>query len=404
MTSGSPAQGRMQWLALVAVLVLSINLRPVAVSVGPVLTDITADLSLGPTTAGLLTSLPSLCFALFGALTPEISRRIGMQFTVGAAIVALIVGQLSRAWVDSGWAFLLLSVLALAGMATCNVLLPSLVRHHFPGRVGLATALYSLVLSVGVTSASIGTVPLANALGGWRAAFTAAVAIAVAAAVCWVPMLRHNTGRHGRSTSAGHVGFAAVARTRMGWLMALFFGLQSTYAYTIFGWLPTVYQDAGMSQVNAGLMLGIATGVGIPLAFWVPRYTAQKQAPVGLFLAIMGCLAVGLFGLLYDPMTLPWLWAVFLALGTASFPLILALLGMRSRTPSGTTALSSFTQSTGYTIAAFGPVTFGAIGGLTGSWTVSVWILVALMVPMTIAGYVCCHKWYIEDQLRPSGQ
>lgn len=396
-SAGSPTQRRTFWFALVAVLVLAFNLRPVAVSVGPVLTDITADLALSPTIAGLLTSLPSLCFAVFGALTPEISRRLGMHFTVGAAIAALIIGQFTRTLVDSGWAFLLLSILALGGMATCNILLPSLVRHHFPGRVGLATALYSLLLSMGVTTASIGTVPLANALGGWRAAFTAAVAIAVAAAVCWVPMLRHNTGRHSRSSPTGHLGFATIARTRMGWVMAVFFGLQSTYAYTIFGWLPTVYQDAGMSQINAGLMLGIATGVGIPLAFWVPRYAAQKQAPVGLFLAIMACLAVGLFGLLYDPMTLPWLWSVFLALGTASFPLILALLGMRSRTPSGTTALSGFTQSVGYTIAAFGPVAFGALGGLTGSWTVSLWILVALMVPMTIAGYFSCRKWFIED-------
>lgn len=404
-SAGSSTQPRSFWLALVAVLVLAFNLRPVAVSVGPVLTDITADLALSPTVAGLLTSLPSLCFAVFGALTPEISRRLGMHFTVGAALAALIVGQFARTLVDTGWAFLALSILALGGMATCNILLPSLVRHHFPGRVGLATALYSLLLSVGVTAASIGTVPLANALGGWRAAFTAGVLIAVAAAVCWVPMLRHNTGRRARSSSGDHIGFGAIARTRMGWMMAVFFGLQSTYAYTIFGWLPTVYQDAGMSQVNAGLMLGIATGVGIPLAFWVPRYAVQKQAPVGLFLVIMGCLAVGLFGLLYDPMMLPWLWAVFLALGTASFPLILALLGMRSRTPNGTTALSGFTQSMGYTIAAFGPVAFGALGGLTGSWTVSLWILVALMVPMTIAGYFSCRKWFIEDYVTdPSGQ
>lgn len=398
-SSGSSPQGRTHWLVLLAVLVLAFNLRPVAVSVGPVLTDITADLSLGATTAGLLTSLPTVCFAVFGALTPEISRRIGMHFTVAAGLVALITGQFARAWVESGWAFLLLSILALGGMATCNILLPSLVRHHFPGRVGLATALYSLLMSVGVTAASIGTVPLANALGGWRAAFTAGVAVAVAAAVCWIPMLAHNSGRHARASATGHIGFGAVARTRMGWAMAVFFGLQSTYAYTIFGWLPTVYQDAGMTQVNAGVMLGIATGVGIPLAFWVPRYAVRKQAPVGLFLTIMGCLAVGLFGLLYDPMTLPWLWAVFLALGTASFPLILALLGMRSRSSGGTTALSSFTQSVGYLIAAFGPVVFGALGGLTGTWTLSLWILVALMVPMTVAGYFSCRVWFIEDHM-----
>ncbi|MCC2592592.1 MFS transporter [Tessaracoccus sp. OS52] len=401
-TAGTPAAGgRTHWLALIAVLVLAFNLRPVAVSVGPVLTDISADLGLTGTTAGLLTSLPSVCFAVFGALTPEISRRLGMHYTVGLALAALIAGQLARAWVTSGWAFLLLSILALAGMATCNILLPSLVRHHFPLKVGLATSLYSLTLSIGVTAASIGTVPLANALGGWRAAFTAGIAIAVAAAICWIPMLRHNAGRHGRTRSTEHVGFGSVARTRMGWVMAVFFGLQSTHAYTIFGWLPTVYMDAGMSQFDAGLMLGIATGVGIVPAFMVPRYAARVAEPVSLFLVIMAFLAAGFIGLLVDPMTLPWLWSVFLALGTSSFPLILALLGLRSRTPSGTTALSGFTQSLGYTIAAFGPLLFGALGGVTGSWTLSLSIQLALVVPMTIAGYFACRRWYIEDEVRP---
>ena len=141
-------------VALVAILVLAFNLRPVATSVGPVLAQITRDLNMGGVTAGLLTSLPALCFAVFGALAPAIASRIGPHRTIGVALVALVVGQAGRAWVPSAWAFLLLSVVALAGMALSNVLLPSLVRLHFPTRIGLATSLYSLSLTLGVTAAS----------------------------------------------------------------------------------------------------------------------------------------------------------------------------------------------------------------------------------------------------------
>lgn len=389
------------WLALVAVLVLAFNLRPVAVSVGPVLTDISATLGMGGTVAGVLTSLPAICFAVFGALAPELSRRLGMHVTVGIALAALIVGQAARAWVSTPWAFLALSVLALAGMAMCNILLPGLVRLHFPDRIGLATSLYSLTISLGVTVASIGTVPLAHALGGWRAAFTAGVTIALAAGLCWLPMLRYNTGRHARALT-GDITIGKVARTRMGWFMAVMFGLQSAHAYSIFGWLPTIYMDAGMDQLTAGLMLGIATGVGIPPAFLVPRYAVRHQQPVGLFLVIMGFLVTGFTGLIVAPLTLPWLWAVCLALGTASFPLILALLGMRSRTPHGTTALSGFTQSVGYAIAAFGPVVMGMLHEQTNSWTPSLLVQLSLVVPMTVVGIFCCRRWYIEDEVRPA--
>ena len=44
---------------------------------------------------------------------------------------------------------LALSLLALGGMATANVLLPSLVKLHFPDRVGLMTSIYSTALAIG---------------------------------------------------------------------------------------------------------------------------------------------------------------------------------------------------------------------------------------------------------------
>jgi len=57
-------------------------------------------------------------------------------------------------------------------MATANVLLPSLVKRHFPHRIGLLTAIYSTALAVGLTLASILMVPISElgAHGGsaWR--------------------------------------------------------------------------------------------------------------------------------------------------------------------------------------------------------------------------------------------
>ncbi|MFD0867180.1 MFS transporter, partial [Tessaracoccus lubricantis] len=177
-----------RWWPLVALLALAFNLRPVAVAVGPVLTEISADIGLTGLSAGMLTSLPTLCFAVFGAMAPWIARRVGAHRSILVSLVMLIIGQAGRLLVDDPPSFLLLSMLALAGMAQANVLLPSLVRRHYPNHVGMATALYSLVLTIGVTLAGSATVPMAHALGGWRAALAAGVVIAVASLVCWLPL------------------------------------------------------------------------------------------------------------------------------------------------------------------------------------------------------------------------
>lgn len=387
-----------RWWPLVALLALAFNLRPVAVSVGPVLAEISGDIGLSGSLAGLLTSLPTICFAVFGALAPAVARRFGDHMAIGIALVLLIVGQLGRLMVDGSASFLLLSMVALSGMALANVLMPSLVRRHYPGRIGMATALYSLTMTIGVTLASATTVPLANALGGWRAAFVAWVIAATAALLCWLPLLGQREPV--RSHELARVTLGQIARTRLGWALAVFFGIQSSQAYSIFGWLPSVYRSAGLDEVQAGLMLGIATGVGILPAFLIPAYVARTKNPSVLFVSLMVFLVAGYLGLLLAPTSAPWLWAVFLALGTASFPLLLALFGTRARTPVATAALSGFAQSVGYVIATLGPLSFGILHARTDSWTPSIVLQLVLVVPMLIAGLYACRPLLVEDQLR----
>ncbi len=386
-----------RWWPLVALLALAFNLRPVAVSVGPVLAEISGDIGLSGSLAGLLTSLPTICFAVFGALAPAVARRFGDHLAIGIALVLLIVGQVGRLMVDGSASFLLLSMVALSGMALANVLMPSLVRRHYPGRIGMATALYSLTMTIGVTLASATTVPLANALGGWRAAFVAWVVAAAAALLCWLPLLGQREPV--RSHELARVTLGQIARTRLGWALAVFFGIQSSQAYSIFGWLPSVYRSAGLDEVQAGLMLGIATGVGIIPAFLIPAYAARTRNPSVLFVSLMVFLVAGYLGLMLAPTSAPWLWAVFLALGTASFPLLLALFGTRARTPVATAALSGFAQSVGYVIATLGPLSFGILHARTDSWTPSIVLQLVLVVPMLIAGLYACRPLLVEDQL-----
>ena len=61
-------------LVVLGIVVLAFNLRPAASSVGPLLEEIRAGVPLGDTQAGILTTLPVICFAVVGGLAPRLAR------------------------------------------------------------------------------------------------------------------------------------------------------------------------------------------------------------------------------------------------------------------------------------------------------------------------------------------
>ena len=156
------------------------------------------------------------------------------------ALVAVVLGLVLRSLTHSAPLFLLFSSLALSGMATANVLLPSLVKRHFPQHVGKMTAAYTTSMAIGLTTASVTTVPVASqfAAEGWRAGLGVWALVALVAVLPWLVLARE--GRDPHASAAGSIGLRDVARTRLGWAMASFFGLQSLQAYAVFGWFAQV--------------------------------------------------------------------------------------------------------------------------------------------------------------------
>lgn len=375
---------------------LALNLRPAAVSVGPVLAEVSDGLAMSHTLAGVLTSLPVVAFAGFGALAPGLARAVGVHRVTLLSLVVVAAGLGLRAVVDSPAAFLALSMVALAGMAAANVLLPSLVKLHFPDRVGAVTAIYTTALAIGLTGALTLTVPIADTYGGWRIGLGVWAIVALVAALPWLFMVGHD--QH-PDAEPHDIRLAQVARTRLGLAMALFFGLQSLQAYAVFGWFAQLWRDNGYSATHAGLLLGVVAAVSIPLSSWIPAAAARRTDQRGVLLAVMACYPVGYIGLILAPHSLAILWALLVGIGACTFPLILTMIGLRSRTPAGTAALSGFTQSAGYLLAAVGPFTVGAIYDATGGWTWPLAFLLALTVPQLLIGLYAAQPRFIEDEL-----
>jgi CP family cyanate transporter-like MFS transporter len=383
-------------LVLAAVLLLSTNLRPAAVSVGPVLDELRDGLGMGPASAGLLTSLPVLAFAIFGALAPAAARWVGPHRVTLLALLAVVLGLAGRAVVDQESAFLALSLLATGGMAMANVLIPSLVRLHFPDRIGLLTALYTTALAIGLTAAFLLTVPVADAFGSWRYGIGMWAILAAVAAVPWLGLARRDEAL---DAPVRDVSFGDIARTRLGWAMTCFFGLQSLMAYAVFGWFATLWRDAGFGAGTASALVGIVAAMSIPLSFLLPQAVAREGDQRWVLVLVMACYPVAYLGLLVAPHALAVLWAVVLGAALTTFPIVLTYIGLRTRTAGATAALSGWTQSTGYLLAALGPFGIGVLHDATGGWTVPLLVLTALSIPLFAVGIYAGRPVHIEDQL-----
>ncbi|WP_234392586.1 CynX/NimT family MFS transporter [Streptomyces sp. XY152] len=397
-------------LLVVGIVLAAFNLRPAITSLGALLEEVRDGLGMSGSVAGLLTSVPPLCFAVFGVTAPRLARRFGAGAVVCAGMAAIGAGLLIRPYVGGTAAFLATSALALMGIAVSNVLMPVIVKRRFPDRVGSMTGLYSMALALGTATAAAVTVPLTDALGGnWRSGLAVWAALAAAAVLPWLPFVREREreqdgarGARNERAASAEAPVLRVTRSRTAWALAVFFGLQATAAYITMGWMAQIFRDAGVPAGRAGLLLAVTMVMGVPLAFVIPRLATRlpHQGPIVLALGASGL--VGYAGLYLAPAAGAWAWAVLLGIANCAFPLALTMVGMRARTGAGVAQLSAFAQSTGYLISIPGPLLVGVLYQHSGGWGLPIALMAGLMIPQTIMGVLAGRDRTVEDEATTS--
>jgi CP family cyanate transporter-like MFS transporter len=395
----SPAADHRRGLLLigVAIVLTGLNLRTAVTSIGPVLREIEHGLGISSGLAGLVTTMPVLCFAAIGFAGPGLSARFRDSHVLSGALATMAAGLVVRAVAPAFWLFLLGTVLAMVGGALGNVLLPSLVKRYFPARTGLMVGAYSTAMSVGATVAAVSTAPIAAAAGngGWRWALGVWAMFALVAAGPWL-FVRANPGAS-RGTHVA-VRLRDLRHSRMALALMVFFGVQGLEAYIVIGWSASYLRDAGLSAAAAGLLLGLNQVIGIPLSALIPALTVRPRAQRPLLFGFMACYAIGWVGLWVAPGT-AWLWMIVLSMAMACFPMILTLIGLRARTPETTAALSTYVQSFGYLISAVGPVLVGVLLGATGSYVPMFVLVLAGVVVLVVTGWFMTRERYADDEV-----
>jgi CP family cyanate transporter-like MFS transporter len=372
----------------IALLLIGANLRAAITGVGPVLEIIRQDLGLSAAAAGLLASLPVLIFAVFAPLA-RLARHFGAERMILAGLLLLLVGLVVRS-VDGVPALFAGTFVLAVGIAATNVLLPVVIKQHYPDSVPSMTMAYATVMGAMASLASGVTIPLAEWLpGGWRASLASWAVLAALAWVLWLPHARHAAPAAPEQRPAGstaHGGGRPAWRTAVAWQVTGFMGLQSTVFYTSVTWFPVILAEAGFSAAAAGWLLtlyqvaALLGGMAVPVL--IRRFRDQRGIAVGMATLMV----VAILGVLLAP---GWsaLWVTVLGFGSGpALILALSFMGLRALNQESAAMLSLMANGVGYFIASFGPVVFGMVHDFTGGWTAAMLGLVGIAACMGLFG------------------
>ena len=408
-------------LAFTGIVLVAFSLRSAVASLSPILAEIEADFAVPSWILGLIGAAPPVCFAVFGIVTPALERRFGLERLAVAAMVVATGAMVARALASDALALLLGTAVLFAAIGVGNVVLPPLIKKYFPDRVGTMTGLYSSLLAVAAFVPPLVAVPVADA-AGWRFSLGMWAVFALAAIVPWVAQLvvdareraagRAAAARGLDGNGAGDAVGAVVEideptprvlgrlpRIPLAWALAVTFAISSASVYACFAWLPVVLVEmAGVSHAAAGALLSLFGAMGLPWSILVPMAVTRWNRVGVVYVVALVAGVAGVLGMVLAPTAATVLWVVLLGTPQGLFPAVLVMIQRRSRTHEGAVALSSFSQSIGYAIAAIFPLAFAVLHETTGGWQAPLVLLGVLFLFAIPAGYVVTHTRTIEEE------
>jgi CP family cyanate transporter-like MFS transporter len=361
------------------ILLVSFNLRPSITAVGPLIPLIRDDLGLSNGWAGFLTTLPLLTFATFSLFAAGIGKRLGLARAILLALLILLAGSVWR--VAGGRLSLFLGTgLTGIGIVICNVLLIPLIKKRMPGKLGLVTASYTTGMSLFAAIGSGISAPIAADWGwGWRGSLLFWVGLLVIGIAVWFPQIHFDKSTS--PTISAQNTKVNVWKSRLAWNVCLFMGVQSMLYFTIIAWLPDMLVARGYSLGRAGLILSLMQVVGLVGSFFSPMLAVRYRNQVGMVVVIGLLYLVGFSSLLSTLPLVNYAGLTLAGLGLgASVSLAYTMIGLRTDSEQSTTALSGMVQSTGYYMAALGPVLFGVAFDILGNWN----LLIGLMLVCSV--------------------
>jgi CP family cyanate transporter-like MFS transporter len=386
-------------LLVTAIVVLALNLRGPVVAVSAVLEPIQAELGINAGTAGLLTSLPVLCFGLGTPVASVLLARTGLGRGVSIALVVLLIGIVVRS-LDGLPSALVGTVLIGLGITVANVAVPVVIGRDLPQWSGAVLGIYTAALNVGSMITLSFTVPIADVVG-WRIALVAwGALVVVGMAVWWYATRAPVRVREPVPVKAADDSAASHAPDdRVWWRRPVVWGLTigfSGQAFAYYGataWLPLLLGDElGLAPGAAAASSSIFQIAALVGAFGVPVLLRVCPGPRTVVLIVTAAWFTLPLGLLF---ALP-LWPVWCGIAGAAqgggLVVVFALVVSRSRDLAESRQMSALVQGGGYVVASTGPAVIGAVHEATGTWSIPLLVILTATVLFCVATTVSATR------------
>lgn len=386
-------------IIVTGIIVVAFNLRPSITSVGPLIGTIRDQLGLSNWSAGMLTSLPLIAFAVMSPLVAKLSNRFTNERVMLLGLFMLFIGITLRSMTIISLLFAGTLLIGL-GIAICNVLLPSVIKEKFPMQVALMTSIYSTAMGIFAATASGLSVPIAEGLHlGWQVALIVWAIPALLGIIIWIYLAKQSTD-HYRVFYQPIIEQKRIWRSPLAWQVAAFMGFQSFLFYVTISWMPEILQAYGISAAAAGWMLSFLQFIGLPASFIVPVLAGKYRSQHGIVLAMGLFSIIGYTGLLLGKSNIVMVVSIIL-IGfslSGTFALALTLLGMRARNGKQAAQLSGMAQSFGYVLAAIGPFLIGYLYDKTQTWDIPLLTLISVAIIVVVFGFGAGRDKYVFDE------
>lgn len=360
---------------LLAIIIASLNLRPIITSVAPLLGSLQSELGMSGLLASLLTTLPVFCMGIFAPAATKLRDRLGLERTIFFAVLLITLATAARGIIGSAAMLVISAFVGGVGISLAGPLLSGFIKKYFPTKPSLVS-LYSAAMTVGAALASALSVPIFEASGH---SFTLALScwslLGVVALVVWAFFLRE------KGTRGNVVKTRLPLRNKRALLLTIFFGLMASMFYTVTAWISPIAHSFGYSKTGSAMMLTIFTIVQVPVSLIIPGLAA-KTGKRRFFL--ITCSVFELAGVIMLLLHLPMLPAVIcLGIGAGGlFPLALMLPIVETNSSEEAGSWSAMSQCGGYIIGAMGPMLVGVIYDHAGSFKAALLAMLVIVLVM----------------------
>lgn len=394
-------------LILMALIGLALNLRSPLTSLSPIIGELQTELGMSSTLAGLLTTIPILCFGLLTPFASGFIARMGIEASIATTLCGVVLGTVIRS-IDGVASALVGTIILGAALTVGNIVSLMVIARDFAHRSNSVTGAYTSALNIGTMFTTAFTAPLAIAFG-WRMATSFWVVLALVAGVLWGMVFLRSRRRKESSSPAlvdrheSSIGRSVedlspvvgrlrlpVWKRRIVWLLVVAFAAHLFLYYAITAWLPYyLMETSSMDATSAGIAASAFQICALVGAFGIPALAASGRFSNTVLLSgIGGCWLAIPIGLFIAPSLWP-LWALIGGIAQGGgFTIIFMLMVDQSYDIDDNRRISSLVQGLGYTIASLGPIVIGSLHQYFGQWLPSFIFLAVIAMLLLLVSMV----------------